>query len=170
MPTPTYIQLATGTVSTTGVQVFTLSSISSGYRDLVVIVDVPATSTSYVELGFIFNSDTAFGYNYLVAGAMNSAMRAGYGSASNIWASGTGTGDGAMATTATGLSAICNILDYAATDKRKTVVGKVASGIGISAFGGQWPQTTAINSVSIMRGGASDFPIGTKMTIYGIGA
>ena len=167
MPTPTYIPLATKTLTATATSV-TFSSISQAYRDLVLVANI-ASTTDYVNVRFQFNGSTTAIY-------------------SNVWMYGTGTSEVSSSNTTSGIqvaydmvrttasarnSVILNVMDYSATDKHKSVLvrngqtGTAGVGYGTSAIAGRFATTAAIVSMKIAPA-SGNFIVGSTFTLYGI--
>jgi len=157
MATPTYVALATTTLSGTTASV-TFSSIPATYRDLVIIGNFDGNNSNAV-LEITFNGVTT--------------------NQSGVRMYGIGSGSGSSDTTAsdaiqgavglTRANAIVQIFDYSATDKHKTVLMRSDQADRITlASAGRWAQTTAINSVGLTTN--SLFNAGSTFSLYGIEA
>lgn len=154
MPTPTYVALASNTLSSTTATV-TFSSISGAYRDLVLVVNGKTSANQFT--GLRFNSDSGSNYTMvrMYSGANSTTATATYGLFT--------TGD----TTADTLS-IAQINDYSSTDKHKTFL--VRSNITANNVAGhavRWANTTAITSVSV-EAISTTWAIGTTFSLFGI--
>lgn len=164
MPTPTYIPLATITLSATATSV-TFSSISQAYRDLVLVANI-ASTTDYVNVRFQFNADT--GANY-----------------SNVWMYGTGSSAVSSSNTTSGIqvaydmvrttanprnNVVLNVMDYSATDKHKSaLLRQDGPADATAAVAGRWANTAAVTSiVAVLNSGS--FAIGSTFTLYGVAA
>lgn len=161
MPTPTYDLIDSQVLSTSAASV-TFSSIPATYRDLVLVGEtLHATTTENNTLQF--NSDT--GSNY-----------------SNIYAYGTGSTTGSSAQTlayirvdfATEMSTtnknlfVVNVMDYSATDKHKTTIGRSNnSAVAVEMTAGRWANTAAINTIRIAPRSGS-YAAGSTFYLYGI--
>jgi len=158
MPTSTYVALATTTLASASSSV-TFSSIpTSGYRDLVLVIN--GTNSGSQDLKFIFNGDTGSNYSRV-------AM---YGQSSGIGSfSDNGQNAGLWASVQTVLNTvIANIMDYSATDKHKTVlVRSDNAGDRVRAYAGRWASTSAITSIQLDPTGTS-WQAGTTISLYGI--
>lgn len=158
MPTPTYVPLATITLTTTPNSV-TFSSIPSNYRDLVLISNQKGTilNESFVSLN---GSSSGFSGVRMIASSG--------GATSNTYSDNIGMGvmldtDGVF---------IYQFMDYSATDKHKTILAKQVRGqnsvVGTTAH--RWANTSAITSITIAGQPFSSWNTGTYFHLYGIGA
>jgi hypothetical protein len=155
MPTPTYTPLATVTLATTATSL-TFSSIPSTYRDLVIVVD--GTDAAFTNVVLRFNGDSGSNYS-------NVLMRPGVPPATASEAFTDNLGYVGQLGTSRG-NTIIQIMDYSATDKHKTALGRgnVAS-TSLGAFVTRWANTSAITSVLVQ---GSTFQTGTTVNLYGI--
>jgi hypothetical protein len=158
MPTPTYTPLATVTLGSSASSV-TFSSIPATYRDLIVIVD---GKTSLVTNTVVrLNSDSGSNYSYVVA--------EGNGTSATSF-SGTGSSPevGRMATLQSNV--IIEIMDYSATDKHKTILGRGnSSGDLVRMSCTRWANTAAVNSVQILPSPSPrTFDSGATFNLYGV--
>ena len=151
MATPTYIALATTTLSG-GETSVTFSSIPSSYRDLVaVITPLHASGTHGGRMRF--NSDT--GSNY------SSVQMAGDGSSASS-SSGTTTALSNWVAKTTVSSVIFQIMDYSATDKHKTLLLRNNKNTErVSMIAGRWASTSAITSISLFTLPSGGYTSGT---------
>ena len=162
MPTPTYVSLATITLGSTEADI-EFSSIPATYRDLVLVceytTDTPA-SDIYIRL------------NGATSGYTNVQM-SGSGS---VTASGTFNTDVIRLlfyaqTGASRANMIAHIMDYSATDKHKTVIGRVNNAaLGVDAGAGRYASTDVITSVTVLGNSPRVFQIGSTFSLYGIAA
>lgn len=164
MPTPTYTPLANITLgSASGTVSFT--SISSAYRDLVLVTNLLTNTACNVYLRP--NNDSGTNYAYVNMG--------GFGSGGGY----SGNNDGGYAgllTTAystpdatTWWTMKADVMDYSATDKHKTFLirnGDAAE--AVVAIAGRWKNTAAITSLIVTTGDANTFSAGSTMALYGI--
>jgi hypothetical protein len=156
MPTSTYVALQTTTLSASASSV-TFSSIPSGYRDLILVMN--GTGQNAILL-LRFNGDS--GSNY-------SAVRM-YGTGSTTGStSGTDTGIQYGYVPTAGAQNRYQIFDYSATDKHKSVLAHRSewSG-GIVAIAGRWANTDAITSIEVYS--ANNLDSGHTLSLYGIEA
>jgi anti-sigma-K factor RskA len=153
---PTYTPIASTTVSTLATTL-TLSSIPSGYTDLVVAF---STNTTGVQTYIYFNGDR--GTNYSITGVANSSTAVNPQRASNateLWIGATHQGYDYIN---------ISIPSYSNTSINKTVVARTNTPTQVWASVGTWRSTSAINSITFLTGGVQTFPIGSVLTIYGI--
>ena len=162
MPTATYTPLATVTLaSATGTVTFSNIPTSGTYRDLILIITAQRTG-SPVNVGMRFNGDS--GSNY-----------------SSVFMTGTGSGtppSGTVSGTNVQLDVypyppssgfnnyIVQIMDYAATDKHKSVLVRVNdAGNATEASAARWASTAAVNSLALTL---SNFNTGSTFNLYGV--
>jgi hypothetical protein len=164
MPTPTYIALANITLGT-ATSVLTFSSIPSSFRDLILVMNHKVNTAATTDDWFMrFNSDTGANYSYLRM----------YGNGANAFA-GTGSSrtyiDNFLDPTASFVNNVFQIMDYSATDKHKTVLGREnLASEQVIAKTYRWASTSAITSISLTGadGGTDLFSVGSTFALYGI--
>ena len=173
-----YESISTVTVGSGGAANIEFTSISSAYTHLQLRYFERATGSyngGYVD-GIQFNSDTGSNYSWhellgdgssasAAAGATQTSMRAGRMPGGGVTASVFGT-------------TIVDILDYANTNKYKTVrilaggenntaISTVLGSVGLSS--GLWRSTSAITSVSLYSAATgANFTTNTQFALYGI--
>lgn len=156
MPTPTYIALATTTL-TSATTTITLSSIPATYRDLVLVVNVPPISGS--QLCLRFNGDTGSNYTRQYLEYIFSSV--GQAAGTNDYAY-VGAFGGDQATL------ICHIMDYSGT-AQKTLLARGDSANAAKMTRVIWANTAAITSISVqLPANPENMPIGTTINLYGI--
>lgn len=164
MPTPTYIPLATKTLTATAATV-TFSSISQAYRDLVCVMQVGATLGASITATFNGDSGTNYSRVFMMGNGSTTTSSA---PAAAPFFNFTANSYTDLALT-TGL--IINVFDYSATDKHKTVLSRsdIASGTypATTASASRWASTAAVTSFTLGTGG-NTFSIGSTFTLYGI--
>jgi hypothetical protein len=160
MPTPTYTPLATVTLGSSAASV-TFSSIPATYRDLVLVIDGPALTSSEGNLYAIINGDTGANYSRVfMSGTGSSAYSA---SASGETVLNFGYYQPNKHTT------IAQFMDYSATDKHKTVLSRVNNTNGeVYGWASRWASTSAITSLLIDTSSAGSFAATTSFALYGI--
>lgn len=140
----------------------TFASIPATYRDLRIVVNA-ATLTE----GNIFiqvNNDTGSNYSQV-------NMR---GFSSTSYASSSGTSTRIQSNYSTGLQTTSraintyDILDYAQTDKHKTILIRANHADELDAIAGRWASTSAINSVKLTANDATTFTAGSTFALYGV--
>lgn len=163
MPTPTYTPLANITLGSSAASV-TFSSISQGFRDLVLVVNAQAATGSSESYAILrFNSDTGSNYSRVIAFGTGSAAQSFSGS--NLLPITTPLNS----TGVRGLS-VMNIMDYTATDKHKTVLYRDDNPSVSTVMGaGRWANTAAITTVACVHF-SDTFASGSTFALYGIAA
>ena len=142
----------------------TFSSISSSYRDLVLVVNCQSAVAGNNVL-MRFNGDS--GSNYVWVGTRGNGS-ATFSTTANATQQIYGFFTGNMSTSSPDLFFIANIMDYSATDKHKTVLvrGNKAD-TAVELQGGRWANTAAINNI-VVRGDAGNFAAGSNFALYGV--
>jgi hypothetical protein len=163
MPTPTYTPVATVTLGT-AVSSVTFSSIPATYRDLILVVNGTTSGGNNGPTGR-FNSDAGTNYPQIFMWATTVAQ------------SGTNANNGFSITSSTSLAGerfqgVVSVMDYAATDKHKTVLTRSgytnASSIRIvEASASRWTNTAAITTFAVVSTG-NNFAIGSTFNLYGV--
>jgi hypothetical protein len=177
-PDGAYDALATVTVPSGGLSTITFAGIPTGYKHLQIRYIARASgSVAYDFPRIRFNSDTASNYSWhVVRGDGNSATAAAGATQS--------TGYLPAITGATAASnifgvGVTDILDYAATNKAKTVKtlgGYDANGVAafnISFSSSAWYKNTssvyeAVNSIDLTVDGGSNFAQHSQFALYGV--
>jgi hypothetical protein len=155
MPTPTYTPLATVTLGSAAASV-TFSSIPATYRDLILVVEGLVTADSSIKIAF--NGDTTDS-NYPCV-----FMR-GTGSATD---SGTVNRLISQFYSASRNNLICQIMDYPATDKHKTLLIRDQNpNVQTLARAMRWSNTSAVTSL-VVSATSSTFVSSTTFNLYGI--
>ena len=158
MPTSTYIPLATITLASTDSEIV-FSSIPATYRDLIIVA--AGTTAADTQVLVRFNSDSGSNYSYV-------GMEGNGSSASSF--SNTGTEIRGLFGSATQHNNILQVMDYSATDKHKTALGRrnIASA-SVVAIAGRWANTAAVHTVSLI-GLTQSWQVGSTFSLYGIEA
>jgi hypothetical protein len=160
MPTPTYDLIASNVLSSTSTSV-SFSSIGSGYRDLVVVCQ---TTSDSVQMNLRFNSDSGANYNRIIAQGDGTTAS----STSSTNATALVLGGDASNQPSNPMLTIIQIMDYAQTDKHKTVLIRAnQSATGVSMTAGRWASTSAITEV-ILLSGTNPFKVGSSFYLYGL--
>ena len=162
----TYTPLATTTFASAATS-YTFSSISSSYTSLILIVNNQMSAASGFKLRF--NGDTASNYSYHAVYGNGSTANAEQIAPVNVMLF--GSSPAASATSGIFGPVVMDILDYANTDKYKTV--RALSGGDQNGSGGvyfasnSWRNTAAITSISIFcsSGNVAEF---SQFALYGI--
>lgn len=164
MPTPTYDILASSVLASATDEVL-FNSITGQYRDLVVICDYKAESSS-INGRFLLNSNQS-NYNLLWF-AVDSSTQTPY---SNIQTNRT-IGDLNYYETVNSSNkciATLTIFDYTNSNIHKTClieVGNIYGSLERSTV--RWANTSAVTSISL-RSSGGNFAIGARFYLYGIG-
>jgi hypothetical protein len=169
-PASSYESIATTTVGAGGSAFVTFSSIPSTYTHLQIRVLARDTrAVSFDNLLLQANSDTGSNYSdHFLYGDGSTTLSGGGGSSTEIR---TGTITGASATASVFGANVIDILDYANTNKYKTVralTGADANGSGQMVFrSGLWINTAAITTIKLFPGGGN-FGQYSSFALYGI--
>lgn len=169
------IATASGTGSSNTI---TFSSIPSTYKHLQIrfIAKTTSTTGSDFALDLRFNSDTATNYPW-----------------HQLWSDGTSVQAGGFAaTTRIVLSSripdsytswanmfevgVIDIIDYASTSKNKTVRANLGKNVNLTGaqdqeiklVSGSWQSTSAVNSISLITSGTTNWTTSTQFALYGI--
>lgn len=155
--------LANTTLGSTASSV-TFSSISSSYKDLILVVQTTTAGTSSITLRF--NTDTGANYNSVIMEGNGSSTSSGTNAGTTAL-----FGTYAYNSTSTNASVhVFSIFDYTATDKHKAVLTRTNNtGLIAAAAAGRWANTAAITTVEV-RSFSSSFAVGTTLTLYGVSA
>jgi hypothetical protein len=160
MPTPTYDLIASN-VLTSATATVTFSSISGGYRDLVLVCQPIHATLAESSLRLRFNSSST-GYSFVIA--------VGTGN-TEISESGTGTeinlSPYAQITTSQDSSQIVQIMDYS-TNKHKIALVRADRAAGSTEMQAhRWASTSAITSLELFAG-SGNLNTGSSFHLYGI--
>jgi hypothetical protein len=170
-----YDALSTVTLSSATSSV-TFAGIPSGYKHLQIRASAQCNRATYGtdDLNITFNSDTTTNYGYHRLFGDGATAQAGAASSTAFMQvlSGAGTGNGS-----TFASSIIDILDYANTNKYKTMrtlSGDDLNGL-VAGYGGYavlssglWRSTSAITSVSIVINTGASFTEYSSFALYGV--
>ena len=151
MPTPTYVHLATVTLTGNDSQIL-FSSIPNTYRDLVIVFDVSATSGENL-------TPTLNG-----SGSNFSWVQLSYGDSS-----GAGTNNSIGAIYPGGTIGRLEFLDYAQTNKHKTFFVTTSGNTGDNRLlASRWASTNAINSIGLSIRLGHSWTMGSVFSLYGV--
>lgn len=154
IPTATYIALANYTVAGSAKADITFSNIPATYRDLVLVIQ--GTANTGTNIGIYPNNDSS-NLSAVFAAGNGSTTSSGTLSAGQVGFLYTTIGDVTV-----------NIMDYAVTDKHKTLLARANNaGNQVQMLAGRWASTTAITSLVLTAFG-NTFSIGTTFALYGI--
>jgi hypothetical protein len=165
----TYTPIATTTLGSAAAS-YTFSSISSGYTDLVLIVNefnATATNTSFqFQVG---NGSVDTGANYSLTEIYGTGSATGSDRATSDTAA-YFNGPGIGTSTTTPNVYIMNFMNYANTTTYKTFIGRGGSADkNTVATVNLWRSTSAINTIKIFQS-INNMATGTTLTLYGIAA
>ena len=155
----TYEPIATTTVSGSSTTSISFSSISSTYTDLVLILNVKASSADQANY-MRFNGDSGTNYSRTILGGSGSSAFSGRNT--------TSTQIDVLYFGTQFTNAIVNINNYSNANIFKQVISR-GNGLEVAAIAGQWRNTNAINQVSVTISGGN-YVAGSIFTLYGIKA
>jgi hypothetical protein len=162
------IATATGTGSSGTI---TFSSIPSSYKSLQ--IRVMALQTNGInDLRIRFNGDTGSNYAWHTLAGYNSSLTAGSGTSQSYMLACVESGARGALTATNPTVAITDVLDYADTNKNKTI--RTLGGMENNSIGeldlnsGLWMSTSAVNSITIFMSGAGSFTTTSVISLYGI--
>ena len=160
----TYEPIATQTLGSAVASV-TFSSISGAYTDLILVLEGKTSASD--DLYLQFNADTGANYS-------NTTLRGNGTTASTTRGTGTSgirLSDSSSPTTSSACLSVAQIQNYVNATTFKTVLARSNNAsTGIDAIVSLWRSTSAINSIKIYCGGASNLATGGTFTLYGIKA
>lgn len=152
-----YVPLANLTLSATAASV-TFSSISSAYRDLVLVINCSTTAGGAVTI--TINGDATVG-NYLNARMNGSGSAATSGSGGGLFVTSSASNDRFIQ---------LDFLDYSLTNKHKTFLVKhSAPSTWAEGRIQRWTNTSAITSILLGASGTT-FTVGSSFALYGVSA
>lgn len=163
----TYTPIAT-TTGTGSASTVTFSSISGTYTDLILVCSVFLASSNSVQIRF--NSDSGSNYSYTVLDGSGSTVSSNRqtnvtGIQLAAWSSNVGS-------TTEASPIFCSINNYSNTATHKTALvrstANATSGGSVDGFIGNWRNTSAITSITIVSG--ANFTTNSTFTLYGIKA
>jgi hypothetical protein len=171
--TPTGFELISSSFISSTTSSITFSAIPANYTHLqlrIVARNTAAVSSSNTTLRFNGNTSGTYGYqSFRGAGATLSSPNSGSYQTS-LWI---GDSPGASSAASTYSFLIADILDYANTNKLKTVktFGGNAGYLDVSIFNGIWNSTAAISSITVGDIiGSTSFAAGSRISLYGQGS
>jgi hypothetical protein len=161
--TAKFTVLGNTTLTTSSASV-TFSSIPSGYKDLVLVVEqTGAGVNAWINVRFNGDSGTNY-YGVSMAGSGSSTQSATLTQSYLAVGGGVEYSDGTNPQ-----QAILQISDFSATDKHKTMLSTsnvaVGSGVGTAAYAGRWANTAAITSISFVN---RTFAAGSTFRLLGV--
>jgi hypothetical protein len=144
----------------------TFSSISSAYRDLRLVYSGNSSGYYGNSPSMRFNNDASVAYPCLLMTGDGTSTYS-----SNSAFSWINISDANYISPASPMLITVDILDYSATDKHKSVLSRANAGGGVNANSGRWPNTGAINTITLAIGFSSTtFVIGSTFALYGMSA
>jgi hypothetical protein len=165
MPTPTYDLIASNVLTTSASSVIFSSLPSTGYRDLVLVVNVISTLDS-IGVRARVNGDTGSNYPMVYMTGNGTSTGSAGATQSYIYASAN-----AFADETSRWLGIYNLLDYSATDKHKPILVRSnqtgGTFFGTEAVAVRWANTAAINSIEIYPSSGS-WDATSSFHLYGI--
>ena len=163
MPSNTYISLATVTLASTDSEVV-FASIPATYRDLVMVFNGTTNAPGADSMTLRFNTDTGSNYS-------NVRMVGNSSGASSYSDTTSGLYIGVVTSSSEIMTTIAQVMDYAATDKHKSVLARHNQAGGwVTAHAGRWANTAAITTLRILppAGSTWTFQIGSTFSLFGI--
>jgi hypothetical protein len=168
MAVSAYEVISTQTLGSS-VQTVTLSSIPQTYTDLVVVVNAQSSVNSDLYVYFNASNTNLYSRTTLWSdGSTVGSTRIVHGDGYNFLVL---TYYGAVTTVAGGSVHTINIMNYANTTTRKTVLARCsAQSSGVDGTVGVWSSTAAITSMTFDLASTRTFSAGSTFTLYGIKA
>ena len=175
-PSGAYDSIATATVGSGGTGTITFSSIPATYTHLQIrLIGRTNRSTAAIDaLNMRFNSDTGSNYvtNHYIQGN-GSAVYAGANTSGTLMTIYRLTADGAPTLTSSFGTSVIDILDYANTNKYKTL--RALGGQDMNTVSGEvfivsaaWMSTSAVTSITITPNTGTLFNEYSQFALYGI--
>ena len=161
MPIDTYIPIAKTTLGS-GITTVTLSSISSAYTDIVMVIRGGGDECS---LRLYFNSDTGNNYSTTLIVGRGSAVNTGRQTNQNAILI-----NGIYGATNANTNTIVQLQNYSNTTTNKTIIsrGNIPDDETVACVG-LWRSTAAISSINITAiNGTGLWLSGSTITLYGI--
>ena len=154
MPTPTYIALATITLSSTDTEI-QFASIPNTYRDLVIVGNYQLSNAGVLTQKV--NGVSGSVARQRAGGLVSLGPYTDYGADDNLgeWNSGDGWN-----------SIIIHLMDYAVTGRQKTFLMRNSGLARVWMYMLNWTGTAAVTSYAIVTN--QNFAVGTTFSMYGI--
>jgi hypothetical protein len=167
MATPTYTLIDSEVLASSAASV-EFTSIPADYRDLVLVIEAVDDATTTTPNCFLyFNDDETDNY-------LRVTMSGNGSSASSSTVSGGDPGLNLEQSTSSAngkFFIVTQIFDYSATDKHKTLLSRAnGATTRVSALAARWPNTSAINKITLDAFSTRAFAIGSTFYLYGIEA
>ena len=162
MATPTY-DLLDSTTLTSSASSVTFSGISgTGKGDLVLVANVKATAG--VDSLLRFNSDTGSNYSWVRASGNGSSAASFANTTDGIYLNAVASFDSTNFN-----SVIVQIMDYAATNKHKSVLSRANNAsLGVEMGASRWANTAAITTIEFRSGSSTQFVANSTFHLYQI--
>lgn len=142
----------------------TISSLGSSYRDLVLVIDGQGGNGDFYPR-LRFNSDTGNNYSWVNGQGNGTNAESFNGSPEN----GQQIANGVFFSTTSRTMIICNIMDYSATDKSKTILSRAnRANQATEMVAGRWNNNSAITSIQLYSGNGNSIAAATTIYLYGI--
>lgn len=158
--------LVASSVLGSGAASITISSISSSYRDLILVFEGrSANGDFYPRLRY--NGDTASNYSWVSAQGNGSAGSSFQGTAET----GQQIANGVWFNTGTTVRGciITQIFDYSRTDRQKTMLSRAnRANESTEMLAGRWASNSAINQIQLYSSNGVLLPAGSAIYLYGI--
>jgi hypothetical protein len=174
MTTPTYTPLANVTLGTATSSV-SFSAIPASYRDLILVVTGRSTYTpdGGESVSLRVNGDSGSNYPYVRMGGTGSGS--GFSDAGTLARAFLASIRASESSNTSPGVAVIQIMDYSATDKHKSMLGRGSSlaGDGTTAHAVRWANTNAITSIQVIpdrqiQGASSNWATGTTFNLFGV--
>lgn len=169
MPTNTYVELRTQTVTVATPSItFDLTSIT-GYTDLIIVANAFTDGNDFLSLRFNSDSSSLYSYTNIYADAPATSERGSNATYMNLWRVGS-----TSAGTQRGVTTL-HINNYSSNTIFKTCLVRQSNaqrGASPSASIGLWRSTAPITSITISANlfdGSTNIAAGSTFSVYGIG-
>lgn len=170
MPTSTYDFLTSTTLNSAAasITISSLNTVAAGYRDLVLVINVFAQSSD-VYPRIRYNGVTSTVYAWTNAyGVGSSNYGSNYGNETGQQLSNNQLASGGSGV---GLPIIAQLMDFAATDKRKHILTRLGVATsGVEMLTGCAGISNAITSIQLYSSNGANLDTGTSIFLYGIKA
>lgn len=135
---------------------------TTGYRDLRLVITFTKVSTTN-GARLTINSDTGSNYSQVVMYGNGSSAASATDGPNYFYLN-----DYIAASTTEATLSTVDIMDYAVTDKHKSLLERGSrAGGSVAASAGRWASTSAITSVQVNTGGGT-FAAGSTFALYGV--
>jgi hypothetical protein len=136
-------------------------SIPSTYRDLRIVVNAATSAEGNIFIQV--NNDTGSNYSQVNMRASGGGAQSSSGTSTRIqsnYSTGLQTSSRAVNT--------YDVLDYAQTNKHKTILIRANHADEVDAIAGRWASTLAITSLKLTANDSGNFTIGSTFALYGV--